>query len=90
LGGVLDQLENRLLDAGAQVVRTRVEDERFWIALLKANAIVLVASHTTSNASLGTLDPSQSKVVWEHVPQSEERVEELVSNILTKSTGREQ
>lgn len=90
LSDSLQQLEDRLLDSGAQVVRTRVEDERFWIELLKANAIVLVASHTTSNASLGTLDASQSKVVWEHVSQGTERIEELVSNILTKSTGREQ
>jgi sulfate adenylyltransferase subunit 1 len=90
LSDALEQLEDRLLDSGAQVVRTRVEDERFWIELLKANAIVLVASHTTSNASLGTLDASQSKVVWEHVSQGTERIDELVRNILTKSTGREQ
>lgn len=84
----LDALEERLLDAGTQVVRTRVENERFWIELLKTNAVVLVASHTASHAALGILDASQSKVVWEHVPQGADRVEELVHNILTISAGK--
>lgn len=89
----LETLEERLLDAGVQVVRTSVDNQRFWIDLLKINAVVLIASHTSSHASLGSLDASQSKVVWEHVPQGADRLEELVQNVLTKTskknTGRE-
>lgn len=85
----LGLLEERLLDSGAHVVRTSVENQQFWIELLKINAVVLVASHTSSHAALGRLDGTQSKVIWEHVPQGADRLEELVHNILDKSSVKD-
>jgi sulfate adenylyltransferase large subunit len=94
LSGSLDVLEERLLDMGEQVVKTRVENKRFWIELLKTGAVVLVASYAASHAALGVLDASRAKVVWEHVPQGADQVEELVRKIhgrnAGKSRGREQ
>jgi sulfate adenylyltransferase large subunit len=88
LSGSVDVLEDHLLDTGALVVKTRVENDRLWIELLKTGAVVLVASHAVSHAALGVLDASQSKVIWEHVPQEADQVEELIRNILAKNAGK--
>ena len=69
--GLATQVEQRLLDLGTPVVRTRVQDRNVWIALLRAGVTVLVEN-----------DQDPTSIVTAKFESEELSAEEVTNNSL--------